>query len=116
MAMTSHVWTAVRRSGGGASELWYRFRSSGQAGIERLASETFTRAVKSVLVSAVAAALTFVVGSVAWIFLNSGLTTRDGGVVTGVREFTLWPVFWLAVAVFAVVVSVHVFMTRHGRH
>ncbi len=112
MAMTSHVWTAVR-AWSGARERWSWSWSAGLAGIDRLASETLKRpVVKSGLVSAVAALLTFVVGSVAWIDLNSHLTTRDALVVAGVREFTLWPVFWLALAVFAVVVSLHVLLTR----
>ena len=56
------------------------------------------RAVKNLLVSGVAALLTFVSGSIAWISFNSHAAS--------VHDFTLWPVLWLAIAVFAVTFAV----------
>jgi hypothetical protein len=103
--------------GRGANQLWSWSRSTGHAGIERLGSETLKRpAVKRVLVSGVIAMLTFVLGSIAWIDLNSSLTPRDGQIVTGVREFTLRPVFWLAVAVFVVTWSLSMVLVQSHRH
>jgi hypothetical protein len=51
-------------------------------------------ALRNVLVSGVAGVLTFVLGSIAWVSMNS-----DG---QGLHAVTLWPVLWLAVAVFVV--------------
>jgi hypothetical protein len=115
--MTSPELTAVRvwirrRS----SQWWFWSRSALQVAIERLASETLRRpAVKRVLVSGVGAMLTFVVGSIAWIDLNSHLTPRDGRIVAGVREFTLWPVLWVAVAVFVATWSLSAFIGQANR-
>ncbi len=62
--------------------------------------------LRDILMSGVAAVLVFVGGSIVWIDINSYLTparaTADGPVGLGIRDFTLSPVLWLAVAVFAV--------------
>jgi len=64
-------------------------------------------ALRNVLVSSVVGALTFVLGSIAWIAKNSNGQA-------GLHDFTLWPVLWLAVAVFVVTcaVLVGVFLFR----
>jgi hypothetical protein len=56
-------------------------------------------ALRNILVSAVAGVLAFVLGTIAWVSMNSDSQA-------GLHDFTLWPVLWLAVAVFVVTCAV----------